>query len=420
MNTHKVTQIFIGNGLAALPTGTIDPASVTSLGFYGEDMVAVNGRTPQDPGAQSVYFFNKLANGDLKKSMEIGALSLTGFKGEHYAAASRHVYSIGFSRATAAGSIAVNNSSLYNFTIRFKNDKTFYSERPEVLNVTFTSSATASQSKIADQVVGAINNSGYGSGPNKQIKAVKVGDGTGAYGLTGAANFGVEIWGLDIPQFTNTTYKQGIVYFSVQVDDSTGFESTTPCAEISSFSYGTGTYAQIFNQENFDLQYEGVLNRRLWPVPVQAYLASNTFFNSSSVVNAAIVTGEDVAVFASDMTGIIHNGEKVSIGGVNYEVKYLLADGVTAILTVPATATNAAAAVLKRMQYNVFNIQFTDIVTSPGAAVGQFANKVILVAVPAINAGQAWNAASAESDSFLNLFNDWIAPLAIAPVTITP
>ena len=420
MNTHKVTQIFIGDGLAALPTGTIDPASVTSLGFYGEDMVAVNGRTPQDPGAQSVYFFNKLANGDLKKSMEIGALSLTGFKGEHYAAASRHVYSIGFSRATAAGSIAVNNSSLYNFTIRFKNDKTFYSERPEVLNVTFTSSATASQSKIADQVVGAINNSGYGSGPNKQIKAVKVGDGTGAYGLTGAANFGVEIWGLDIPQFTNTTYKQGIVYFSVQVDDATGFESTTPCAEISSFSYGTGTYAQIFNQENFDLQYEGVLNRRLWPVPVQAYLASNTFFNSASVVNAAIVTGEDVAVFASDMTGIIHNGEKVSIGGVNYEVKYLLADGVTAILTVPATATNAAAAVLKRMQYNVFNIQFTDVVTSPGAAVGQFANKVILVAVPAINAGQALDAVSAESSSFLSLFNDWISPLAIPAVVITP
>lgn len=419
MNTHKVTQIFIGDGLAELPTGTIDPASVTSLGFYGEDMVAVNGRSANSAGAQSVYFFNKLANGDLKKSMEINALSLTGFKGEHYAAASRHVYSIGFSRATAAGSIAVNNSSLYNFTIRFKNDKTFYSERPEVLNVTFTSSATASQSKIADQVVGAINNSGYGSGPNKQIKAVKVGDGTGAYGLTGAANFGVEIWGLDIPQFTNTTYKQGIVYFSVQVDDATGFESTTPCAEISSFSYGTGTYAQIFNQENFDLQYEGVLNRRLWPVPVQAYLASNTFFNSASVVNAAIVNGEDVAVFAADMTGTLHNGEKVSIGGVNYEIKYLI-DGFTAVLTVPATATNAAAAVLKRMQYDVFNIQFTDIVTSPGAAVGQFANKVILVAVPAINAGQDWDDISVEADSFLNEFNNWIKPLAIAPVTITP
>ena len=64
MNTHKVTEIFIGDG-SALPAGasTIAPASVNSLGIYGGDMTALTaGDTITNNG--SIFLVNKLANGD--------------------------------------------------------------------------------------------------------------------------------------------------------------------------------------------------------------------------------------------------------------------------------------------------------------------------------------------------------------------
>lgn len=425
MNTHKTRQIFIGNGTSALPANNtqITAAAVGALGIFGNDMLALNpagGDTISTAGADTIQLFNKLANGDLKKSMVLNGMNITGYKGQSYTAATRKVNSIGYNRALSAGSIAVNNSTLYKASIRFVDDKVMYSERPEVLSITFVSSASATQSNIADQIINAINNSAFGTGPFKQIIAVKVGDGTSAYGVTGATNFGVEIWGLDITQ-SDYQYFFKQVNFHVFIDTNTGFGSTSTAARIQSMDQGIGTYNLIYNEERFDLGYEGVLNRRLFPVPVQSYLASNTYFNSGAIVpTAATTVGMDFVTFSASVataTTNILSGDKVNIDGVNYEIKYMI-DTTHGVLTTPATTTNAAGAVIKRFQYDVYSIEFTDLVVSPGAAVGQFAKKLLLIATPAIDAGGATNSLSTEGTNLKAVLNGWMTSTPLAPINL--
>lgn len=423
MNTHKVKQIFIGNGTGALPTGAtaVLPASINALGIYGNDMLALTAAdTISTAGKSAITIFNKLANGDLKKSMEIKGVNVTGYKGQSYAAAKRKVHAIGYNRSTSTGTIEVNNSTIYKSTVRFTDDKVMYSERPEVLSITFMSSASASQSNIADQIVSGINNSAFGTGVNKQILSVKVGDGTGAYGLTGAANYGVEIWGLDVIQ-TDYQYFFKQVNFQVFVDDATGFGVTTTSAEIQAMDQGNGTYNLVYNEERFDLGYEGVLNRRLFPIPVQAYLASNAYFNSGAIVPTAATTiGLDLVTFSASVATATTNilaGDKVVIDGVNYEIKYMVSTTV-GILTTVATTTNATGAVIKRFQYDTYNIEFTDVVTSPGANVGAFAKKLVFIATPAIDAGGAVNSLSTEGTGIKNILNPWMTSTPLAPTTL--
>lgn len=423
MNTHKVTQIQIGNGTGALPTGatTIAPASINAIGIYGNDMLALTaGDTISTAGKASLIVFNKLANGDLKKSMEIRGTNVTAYKGQSYAAAKRKVHAVGYNRNTSTGTIEVNNSTIYKAVVRFTNDKQMYSERPEVLSATFTSAPTATQSNVADQLVNAINNSAFGTGLNRQIIAVKVGDGTGAYGVTAATNFGVEVWGLDIAQ-TETNYMFNQVNFQVFVDDSTGFGSTTTSVEIQGVDPGVGTYNLIYNQERYDLQYEGVLNRRLWPIPVQSYLASNNYFNSGAIAPTAnVTTGQDKVTFSASVATATTNilaGDKVLIDGVAYEIKYM-ASTTVGYLTTPATTTNATAAVIKRFQYDVYSIEFTDLVTTPGVNIGAFAKKLLLIATPAIDAAGAVNSLSTEGAAIKAILNPWMTSTPLAPTTL--
>lgn len=426
MNTHKVTQMFVGNGSSALPANNtqISAAAIGALGIFGNDMLALNpagGDTISTAGADSIQIFNKLANGDLKKSGPIKGTSVTGWKGQSYTAAVRKVHAIGHNRATAVGTIEVNNSTLYKATIRFTNDKEMYSERPEVLSISFTSSAAASQSNIADQTVSAINNSAFGTGPLKQILAVKVGDGTGAYGVTGATDFGVEIWGLDIAQ-SDTSYKFKQVSFEVFVDDASGFEATTTSTSIQSADPGVGTYNLVYNQERFSSQYEGVLNRTKYPIPTQAYLASNAFFTSAAITpTATIVTGEDTVTFSAAVNTAatdLKAGDFILIDDVAYEIKYFVSTTV-AVLTTVALASGAGLSVKKKYQYDIFSIEFTDVVTSPGANVGAFAKKLILIATPAINAGGTINAGttmSTEGQDLEDILNGWMTSTPLAPL----
>jgi len=262
MNTRNVNEIFISDG-ATINTNGVNITAITSqLSFVNSSMVTMEAAGHTITSDPAFYAVNKLANGDLKRSFPINGTSITSWKGEAYAPATKETWAVGYNRLTSAGSIEVNNDTLYNLSVRFKWDKQFFSERPEILRISFTSSAAATQLSIAGQIASLINNSGYGSQPSgiKVIKAVIVGNGTPntvgttviggvtyyIQGATGASAYGVELVALDVNQFANTTYKPLRVYFSVQVDDASGFGTTTTCTQIQANSYGNGTLEQVY------------------------------------------------------------------------------------------------------------------------------------------------------------------------------
>lgn len=428
MAIHKVTEVFIGDGASLTAGGTSISALTTQINLVGNNMTTVTAaETISTAGRDSIYAVNKNADGTLKRSFEVKGTNVTVYKGESYAPAQREVWAIGYNRKTAAGSIAVNNDTLYKASIRFKNDKTFYSVRPEYFSISFQSSATATQSNIADQIVSIINNSAYGTGVNKQIKAVKVGNGTGVYGLTGATNFGVEIWGLDIAnQFLNTTYKENYVYFSVQVDDTTGFAAGTTCTQINAVSYGTGTYYQAYNMENFAYGYEGVRNRRMWPIPTLAYLASSAGITSASIsgITCSGTSGEDRLTFSGSVATQFFPGSLIVISGNTYEIKYFLNSGggnTIVILTTPLLTSPSTTAFAGKAWYDVINIKVRDKVVSDGAVVTNEAEKDIFIFTPAINASAtSMTAQSTESAAIAAILNPWMAstPAAFANISL--
>jgi hypothetical protein len=445
MNTINVNEIFIGNG-AALDANNTNIAAITKqVAIVGSDMTTLNPAGGDTITTQPViYMVNKLANGDLKRSFPLRGTSITSYKAEHYAPARRCVASIGYQRGSivdgttvaAGGSIEVNNSTIYSFTVRFKWDKQFYSERPEILRGTFTSSAAATQLSVATQIAAAINSSPFGSQPAgiKVIKAVVIGDGTGVSGLTGATNYGVEMWSLDVNQFQNTTYNPLYVYFSAQVDDASGFGTTTTTSLVQTMDPGMGTYNQIYTKENYNYQFEGVLNRTKFPIPALAYLSSSTFVTSGNVAAAATtptgnvtaVINEDVVTVATATTGL-RPGEVIDINGVQYEIKYILS-ATKFVITVPATASYGPAANIKvKYLYNVFTITTSDVTTGAGANMGMFANKSVMIATPSIDAAAAdpfdrtLDAAdtSAECLDLLDILNAWMTSTPLAPANPT-
>ena len=423
-NLHRVQQIFISNG-SALPANNAASTAVTSglIGIFGSDWTALNPAGGDTITTQpAIYLVEGKTDSDgnayLKKSTKINGVNVTGFKGASYVPAKREVWAIGYNRATATGSIEVNNSTDYNFSIRFKNDKVLYSQRPELFNVTFTSASAATQSSIATQIANAINNGGFRS----LVTAIVVGNGTGVYGVTGATDFGVEITAKDITQFIDTTYTSNYVYFSVHVNDASGFESTTTCTQIQAFDPGSGTYAQVYNMENFDLGYEGVLNRRQWPFSTSSadYSSSSTLVNSAVIgINTTGTSGQDTVTFAGSVASIINPGEKVEIDGVNYEVKYRISNTVV-VLTSPLTTSPAATDVTKiRVKYDLVTIEYTDSVNTPTGVVA-VSNKSVVIASPALDSGDAYNGISAASQDLMDILNGWMTttPGAFANISI--
>lgn len=448
MSIHKVTNLFVGNG-SALPANNAapTPATISRLGIFGSDMQALNpagGDTISTAGGDAITFFQELANGELKKSMTVKGGSVTSAKAKHYKPGRRQVCYIGHQRGSvvdgtttaAAGTIEVNASTDYNFVIRFKWDKTFYSERPEVLNVTFTSSAAATQSTIADQIVSAINNSAFGNQPSgiKCIQAVKVGDGTGVLGLTGAVDYGVEIWGLNVNQFTTSTYKPTYVKFSVHVNDASGFGTTTTAGEIQSQYDGFGTYAQVSNMENYLAQYEGISNRRMWPAQSVTLTSSATPVTSGNVAAAAtsatgnvsaVAVGDDTLTFATSTVGF-RPGEIIDINGVEYEIMFIISSTVVRLATL-ATAVYAGGANVKvKYFYNLITLEFVDKNFTTGPDVTSEAHKSIIIATPAIDAAaadpfdDAGDSAdtSAEGIDLLDVLNAWLASTPLAPTAL--
>jgi len=420
-NLQRVQNIFISNG-SATPAGGSAITSVTPgvIGVYGTGMAALTAgntvSTSTNTGAIYMVEGKTDASGVsyVKRSSKIDGMSILSYQAESYAPAQRQVWSIGFNRATSAGLIEVNNDVNYNFSIRFKNDKWLYSERPELLNINFQSSSTATQLSIATQVANSINNSAY----KKQVVAIVVGDGTGVYGVTGASNFGVEITAKDVDQFFNSTYTPNKVYFSVQVNDATGFGTSTTCTEIQAFDPGVGTYDQIYMLENKCFGYEGVANRRQWPIPVLDYSASSSYVLSAAIAPTVTGTiGEDKVTFSATVAAILRAGEKVELGGVNYEIKYFISSTV-AVLTSVLVAGLVAAAAKVRYQYDVITVEYNDAINTPTGVVA-VANKSAVIAMPAIDAGGAYSSTSAIGTAILAILNPWMASTAKAPANVS-
>lgn len=427
-NSKGVQSVFISDGTAfPVNDAVISGLTAGKIGIYGQDMKALDPAGNADTITTQPYIYivesktDSNGVGYLKRSDRIDGTNVTGYTAKKYAAEKREVWSIGYNRGAttnmgtivAGGSIEVNPSTDYKYTIRFKNDKQLYSERNEELNVLFTSSSTATQLSIATQTASTINNSAY----RTQIKAVVVGDGSAAYGLTGATNYGVEIWGLDIPLNLNTTYTHNQVYFSVHVLDASGFGTSTTCVKIQAMDPGNGTYAQVYQMENFDLGTEGALNRRLWPIPSFDYSASSTYLTSSTIgVTSNATTNYDIVTFSGSVAAILSGGDKVSIDGVLYEIKYFVSATV-AVLTTPLLSTNVAGVALVRVKYDLINIEYTDTVSTPTGVVA-VAKKSVVIAVPAINNGGAYTTKSAGEQDAVDVLDYWMAstPRAFAAI----
>lgn len=421
-NLHRSQNILISNG-AALPANDAASTAVTSgqIGIFGSDWTALNPAGGDTITTQpAIYIVEGKTDSDsvsyLKKSNKILGSNVTKYEAASYAPSRLEVWAIGHSRLTATGTIDVVDDTNYNFTIRFKNDKWNYSERPEVLNVNFTSAATGStQFTIATQIASSINNSSFKS----QIIAVVVGDGTGVYGLTSATDYGVEITSKEVNQFYATTYTPNKVYFSVHVNDASGFGASTTCTQIQSFSYGSGTYDQVYTMENKDFMNEGVVNRRQWPIPVLDYSASSTLVLSSAI--AETVTGtisEDTVTFSGTVAAKLSAGDYVDFAGVNYRIKYFISTTV-AVLTSVLLAGQAAAAVKVRDKYDLITIEFTDAITTPTGVVAT-ANKSVVIAVPAIDTAGAYNSLSAAGQDVKDILDAWMTstPGAFANISI--
>lgn len=422
MNLNRVQNIFIGNG-TALPVNNAAVTTLTAgkIGIFGTDMTALNpaGGDTVTTQPQIMLVEAKTDTSGVsyfKVSPKVGVNNVVSYQAESYTPSRRECWAIGYNRKTAAGTITAASSTNYNFSIRFKNDKWLYSSRPEMLNVTFTSAAAATQLTIATQIAAAITNSSF----RTLVSAVVIGDGTGVYGLTGATNYGVEITAKDVDQFSATTFAPNHVYFSVHVNDSTGFSSTTTCTQIQAFSYGVGTFAQVRNLENLNYGYEGVLNRRQWPIPELDYSSVSTYNLSAAIgVNVAGTTGEDKVTFSGSVAAILRAGEKVQIDSVNYEIKYFVSTTV-AVLTSVLTTTFAASDVCKvRTQYDLVNIDYNSTVNTPTGAVS-VSNKSIIIAMPALTDGLAYNGTSAGSQDLMDILNPWMlgTPSAFANIAI--
>lgn len=431
MSIHKVTNIFVGDGSAL--EADVNTLTAGKLGLFGQNQAILASAYSAGGASESITVSKTFADGTFKKSMAINGRSVQSARAERYKPAAREVWAVGHNRlgSVNAGTIEVNNSTEYTMTIRFKNDKSLYSERPETLRIQFISSATATQLSIATQIAAAINNGGF----KTVITAVVIGDGTGVLGLTGATDYGVEIYANDINQFQSSTYKENRVYFSCFVDDSTGFGTTTTCAQIQANSYGEGTYNFVYNKENFEYQYEGLSNRKLWPAQTVEFGVSATGYLSANVAAAAtsptgnvsaVAVGDDTLTFATSTAGF-RGGEIITVNGVQYEILYIISSTVVRIKDLATAVYAGGAAVKVKYFYNLIVITFADNTFTSGADVQALATKAIYIATPAIDTGAAdpfdttGDAAdtSTEGLSLLSKLNTWLASTPAAPATLT-
>lgn len=420
MINENTKQIFIGDANSMNANTTSAGALTTQLNIVAESMTVIT--SPTITTSPNLYVVNKYANGEYKYSNPIAGLNVISFKAESYKPATKCVWALGYNRSSTTGLIEVNTDTDYEFSIKFKNDKLFFSERGEYFRGTFHSTTSDTESTIATTITNLINNSAFGSQPSgiKVVKAAKVGNGTGAYGLTGATHYGVEIWGLDINQFTATSYSNKLVSFTVGVNDSIGFGPTTTCVQIQGTSFGTGTYDQVYNTERECSFNEGRLNARSFPIPSYTFLVSSAGTLSGTLAAFVISTtsGLDVATFDNPASTELPAGSVIvadsTATAVVYTIKYWI-DSTHAVLTEAASSTLATKEVAGYAWYDIFNIVVRDTVTTPGANIGAFSKKVIMIASPAINTGATSMLTQGTQSALVkSTLNTWMATTPLA------
>ena len=413
MGLHKVQNIFIGDGTAVPAGATNVTPTIVALGdlaIVGEDNKTLTaGDTVADAGSIRIV---QGKSSSLKFSPLINGRRVTNYTSQQYEAAKRCVWAIGYNRSTASGSIVATASDSYSFTILFVDDKNLFSERPLFFTLNFKASASATQSTIATQIVNAINNN---TALASMVTAIKVGDGTGVTGLTAATNFGVEITGKVLTQF-NTAYTEDRPQFSVSLNPNYGF-STTSNASIQNKSYGTGTYQQVYNLENFDYGYEGVLNRRLWPIPTLTYASTSTLVQTTITPTASITISEDKVTFSASVSGILAAGDFIQINNTDFEIKYFISSTV-AIVTSVAAATLTTQAVEKLVGYDLINIEFSNSHVGGGSDVVVQANLSAVIAVPAGITASAYSVNSLQANGLLSILNPYMNSLGFASVSV--
>ena len=416
-NLQRIQNAFISDGTGLPATGASTTAvTVGKIGIFGTNMKALNpgGLVNTISDNPSIFIVEAKADGTLKRSFKINGAAVTKYEAESYVPAKRKVSAIGYNRLLAAGAITVVADTNYEFSVIFKNYKFLYSQRQETLRVNFTSALVATQLTIATQIAAGINNSAF----KAQIKAVVVGNGTGVYGLTGATNHGVEIWALDVDMQLDSTFTISRPNFNVFVNDASGF-GATPCGEVQGSQDGSGTFNQVKVIESYDAQFEGVINRRLWPIPDLGLSATSVLIASSAIVPTVTGTiNEDQVTFSATVASMIRAGEKVTLGGVAYEIKFFISTTV-AVLTTPLTASLAAATAIVNLKYDLINIEFNDAINTPTGVVA-VANKSVIIAVPAINAGAAFNTLSTAGTNVKAILDFWMAstPMAFSGIAI--
>lgn len=422
-NLFRASQTFIANDGAALTTvgQTVASISSTNIGVFGQSQLQV-AAAPTITTEPTLQIFSGYTDGSVKKSNKISATAVKSYKGQRYQADTRDVWALGYNRKTATGSIEVANDTAYTFSIGMKFDKNLYSERNLDIRINFQSASTATQQNLAIQACQLIN---VHPGLKKDVTAIIVGDGNSAvapasvtylgvayliYGGTGATNYGVEITGKDLAQFQNTQYLVRRPYFVVNADRTTGFGLTTTVSQINAMDYGTGIYDAVYNNENYDYMQEGVLNRRLWPIPVLEYRASSTLITAAAIVpTVTVVILSDLATFSATVAALLTVGQTFVVGTSNevVRIKYFVSATV-AVLESPIATSEAGVTVKPKFGYSIINIDFQDSVSGP-TGVTSVAQKQVRIAVPAIDTAGAFNSLSAIGTSLKTLFDAWMA-----------
>lgn len=419
-NVHRVQNILIGDG-TALPAGGSDITSSTvasgDLALAGIDMEAMSpGDTVAVQEAFYVFEGRTSTTSPLKRSMKVPGRQVTSYLGQSYKPAARDVWAIGYNRQSAAGSIDVNNDVDYNFSITFKNNKQLYSERALKRSFSIRSAAAATQLSIATQITSAINADGICA---DAVTAVNVGNGTGAYGLTGATAWGVEITA-DLQTQDVTSYRENRVYFTVNIDDfASGFETTT-IGQIENMTYGKGTYAQVSLLEKSNIAGEGVLNFTKFPIPTQIYAANSTLVTSSNVTattgNVSVTINLDRGSVVTS-NAILRAGEIIDVNGTQYEIKYLIST-TEFVLTTVASATYSGANLKVKYGYDSIAIEFSNPNIVQGPGVLQDNLQSIVICTPAIASAGAYNVSSQQGIDLLAILNPYMASLGFANLTL--
>lgn len=444
------TQTVLVNSTATMPTAgnTANPTNVTNgqVALIGVDnTVVAAGMTVSDH--ETVRFVQGTSTG-LKWSMAIPGKQITKVSGRSFAPNQRKVVAIGYNRASvsmatsvAAGAVAsltLANSTDYEFSVVIKSDKQTFSERLGKRTLSVKSAAAETQLGLAIKIANAINNS---PDLNRYLTAIIVGDGGTASGNattsvngvtytifegTGASNYGVEVNG-KVPTQGTGSYLQELVDFDIFLNDSTGFGSGATVTTLNLGKQGVGTYQQVYNAENFSFGVEGTINRTQFPINLPTAASSSTGVDSANITPTVTSTsGRDELVFSAAANGIFSAGDKVTVGGTTYEIKFFRTSTQAIVVTTVSTTavvsgtvgTNAGANATKKLFYDVITLNFGNRTHNTGSATDNDNLQSVMLAIPAIDSGGAYNSIGTVGTAMLAVLNPYLNSLGFANISI--